>query len=90
MFAMWQAYLSVHTSNTVTYYMWNASSSKLIKSCQQCTVAMPYTDLALKATLPHWHDMTNVTFQTCTLLNTIHSSVAKSKMSNVATTVMEE
>jgi len=51
---------------------------------------MPYTDLALKATMPHWQDVTNKTFQTCTLLNTIHSSVVESKMTNVATTVMKE
>jgi len=81
---------SFHTSNTVTYHMWNASSSKLISSCQQCTAAMPYTDLALKVTLPHWNDMTNKSFQTCTLLDTIHSSVAESKMTNVATTLTEE
>jgi hypothetical protein len=45
---------------------------------------------SINAMLPHWHDMSKMTLQTCTPLNDVNVSMAKSKMTDAATTVMEE
>jgi hypothetical protein len=70
--------------------MWKATCCLLISSWQQCIVASPCTDPACNTTLPHWHHVGQKTFQTCTLLNNVNSSMARSKMSDVTTMVMEE
>jgi hypothetical protein len=45
---------------------------------------------ALQCYAAVWHDMKKKTFQTLTLLNNVNSSVARSKMFDVAAMVMEE
>ena len=46
--------------------------------------------LLARPVLPRWHDVSKTTLQTCTLLNNINSSIARSKMSDVAIMAMDE
>ena len=49
-----------------------------------------YPGLSFSAILLRWHDVSTRTLQTCALLNNINSSIARSKMSDVAIMAMDE
>jgi hypothetical protein len=63
------------------------TACKLISSWQQSIFAQAPS---FSAMLSCWHDMGEKTLQTRTLLNDFNSCIARSKMTDVATTVREE
>jgi hypothetical protein len=60
---------------------------ELISGWQQSVVAQAPS---FNAVLSCWHDMGKKALQTCTLPNDFNSCVARSKMTDVATTVREQ
>jgi hypothetical protein len=80
--------LSFCTGNIIeTYYMRIVTGCELISSWQQSTIAQAPS---FNAMLSCWHDMGKKTLQTRTLLNDFNSYVARSKTTDVATTMREE
>jgi hypothetical protein len=70
--------------------MWMAAWWEYISSWQQGIVSGLPTDLPIKAELPHWHEERERTFLTLILLNDVNNTMATSKLTDVATMVMEE
>jgi hypothetical protein len=69
--------------------MRSAASWEFISSWQQRIVVGRCTDMPTNATLPRWHHVPEQTCQTLILLNDVNSTVAVSKVTDVATMRIE-